>query len=114
MRSRLAIALVLVLATCCVAVAVAASGGGANAVGPKSKIQPNGRKLAPVGRLTKLGNHPGGGALTTNGRFLWALDAGRGRNDVRIVDVLPALSCPSGSRGATCRAAARKRAGRVI
>jgi YVTN family beta-propeller protein len=58
-----------------------------NAVSPKTRIQPSGRRLTPYGRMTRLGNHPGGGALTPNGHFLWALDSGRGINDIRIVDV---------------------------
>jgi hypothetical protein len=56
-------------------------------IGPENRIQPSGRKLDPAGRLTSLGNHPAGGALTTDGRFYWTLSAGRGRNDVRIVRV---------------------------
>src|SRR3954447_20143114 len=75
-----------------------------NAVGPATRIQPSGRQLAPYGRLGQLGHHPGGAALTKDGRFLWALDAGRGRNDIRIVDVAPALGCRSkGKRLARCR-----------
>src|SRR3954447_20054989 len=85
-----------------------------NAVGPATRIQPSGRQLSPYGRLAPLGNHPGGGALTTNGRFLWALDAGRGRNDIRIVDTAPALACRKGKRGANCRKRAAKRVGRQI
>src|SRR3954471_17371029 len=64
-----------------------------NAVGPGTRIQPSGRQLAPYGRLGILGNHPGGGALTKDGRFLWAVDSGRGVNDIRIVDVAPELGC---------------------
>src|SRR3954467_14863789 len=64
-----------------------AATGGSNIVGPKTRIQPTGRKLNPVGALTKLGNFPTGGALTPNGRFLWTLSTGRGRNDIRIVRV---------------------------
>jgi YVTN family beta-propeller protein len=81
------------LAAALVTVVVVAVGIAAAAVveegriGPDSRIQPSGRKLDPVGRLTLLGNHPGGGALTTNGRFLWTLSAGRGKNDIRIVRV---------------------------
>ncbi|HSD23204.1 MAG TPA: alkaline phosphatase family protein [Solirubrobacterales bacterium] len=56
-------------------------------IGPSNRIQPSGRRLEPAGKLTPLGNLPTGGALTTNGRFLWALSTGRGRNDVRIVRV---------------------------
>ena len=58
-------------------------------IGPNTGIQPTGRKLDPVGRLTQLGNFPTGGALTTNGRFLWTLSTGRGRNDIRVVRVAP-------------------------
>src|SRR3954464_14737211 len=61
--------------------------------GPATRIQPSGRQLAPYGRLGALGNHPGGAALTKDGRFLWALDAGRGVNDIRIMDVAPELGC---------------------
>src|SRR3954470_15366350 len=64
-----------------------AATGGSNIVGPSTRIQPTGRQLEPVGRLTKLGNFPTGGALTPNGRFLWTLSTGRGINDIRIVRV---------------------------
>jgi hypothetical protein len=57
-------------------------------IGPDNRIQPSGRKLNPVGKLTSLGNLPTGGALTVDGRFAWTLSAGRGANDVRIVRVL--------------------------
>jgi hypothetical protein len=58
-------------------------------IGPQNRIQPNGRKVKPTGTLTRLGNAPAGGALTTNGRFLWTLSAGRYKNDIRIVQVRP-------------------------
>jgi DNA-binding beta-propeller fold protein YncE len=58
-------------------------------IGPKSGIQPTGRTLDPIGKLTQLGNFPTGGALTAHGRFLWTLSTGRGPNDVRIVRVAP-------------------------
>jgi len=64
-----------------------AAGLHSNRIGPKNRIQPNGRKVHPAGLLTKLGNHPNGGALTRNGRYLWTLSAGRGINDIRIVRV---------------------------
>ena len=77
-----------------VAAATLAVGGAAIAasapsgrIGPQNRIQPNGRKLHPAGKLTRLGNAPAGGALTRNGRFLWTLSAGRGVNDIRIVAV---------------------------
>src|SRR3954471_5625106 len=46
-----------------------------------------------MGKLTALGNFPAGAALTTNGRFLWTLSAGRGANDIRIVQVAATLRC---------------------
>ena len=92
-------------------------------IGPSNKVQPSGRKLAPVGKLTKVGNHPAGGALTTNGRFYWTLSAGRGRNDVRIVRVTPRTRCRkpsrrSGRAGArryrACRRKAAAEVGKVV
>jgi DNA-binding beta-propeller fold protein YncE len=56
-------------------------------IGPQNRVQPNGRKLDPVGELTKLGNAPAGGALTRGGGYLWTLSAGRGQNDIRIVKI---------------------------
>jgi DNA-binding beta-propeller fold protein YncE len=46
-----------------------------------------GRQLHPAGTLVGLGNFPTGGSLTPNGRFYWTVSTGRGRNDIRIVDV---------------------------
>src|SRR5690349_11436638 len=83
-------------------------------IGPANRIQPSGRKLSPVGKLTQLGNHPGGGALTPSGAYLWAVDAGRGKNDVKIVQVAATRKCKAGKRGAKCRAANKKRIGKVI
>ena len=74
----------LFLLACGVAVAAATHGG---RIGPTNLIQPNGRRLHPTGKLTELGNHPNGGALTRNGRYLWTLSSGRGVNDIRIVRV---------------------------
>src|SRR5439155_6908154 len=102
-------------ATAATAIALAADNGASTGViGPKNHIQPSGRKLAPTGKLTVVGNHPGGGALTPNGRFLWVLDAGRGHNDIRIVDAAPATACRPGKKGAKCRKRAPKRLGKVI
>src|SRR3954447_15584132 len=78
---------VLVLGALGAGIAVAQGGVLDGVIGPDNHIQPSGRRLEPPGTLTKLGNHPGGGALTPDGRFLWTLSAGRGRNDVRIVNV---------------------------
>ena len=88
-------------------VAVVLAGGGIAAgaavdtgvIGPQNRIQPNGRKLDPVGKLTKLGNAPAGGALTRSGGYLWTLSAGRGQNDIRIVKVLGRATL----RGPLCR-----------
>jgi DNA-binding beta-propeller fold protein YncE len=75
--------------------ASAAAGNGAGAprrtqrseVGPAFQITANGRHLQPAGKLTRVGDFPTGGALTRDGRFYWAVDAGHGHNDVQIVHV---------------------------
>ena len=64
---RTAVAALALLLTVGVAWAAAAQLG---VIGPSNHIQPTGRQLHPVGKLTKLGNFPTGGALTTDGRFL--------------------------------------------
>jgi Phosphoesterase family len=83
-------------------------------VGPNTGLQVSGRYLQPYGKLTALGNFPAGGALTTNGRFLWSLSAGRGRNDIRIVEVQPRARCRSGPRGNACRRRLARRKGRLV
>jgi DNA-binding beta-propeller fold protein YncE len=82
-------------------------------IGPSTGIQPSGRHLEPEGKLTQLGNLPTGGALTTNGRFLWALSTGRGRNDVRIVRVANP-PCKKGKKGKKRKKARCKRRGAPI
>ncbi len=113
-RTVLATILVLVLG----ASAVLASTGGdkkQGRIGPRSRIQPSGRKLNPVGSTTKLGNLPTGGALTRDGRFLWTLSAGRGANDIRIVRVRPNLNqCPKPPRGNRCRRKKKRTVGQVV
>ena len=47
----------------------------------------NGRAIAPVGRLTKVGHLPGGAAVTPDGRFYWTVSTLRDDPDVRIVSV---------------------------
>ena len=59
--------------------------GSTGVIGPRNRIQPDGRQLQPTGRLVGLGNDPMGGALSPNGRFLWTLSSGIARNDIRIV-----------------------------
>jgi hypothetical protein len=88
---------VLVIVALGATVAYAATQAPLGVIGPSTGIQPSGRHLEPEGRLTPLGNLPTGGALTTNGRFLWALSTGRGRNDVRIVQVAK-TPCGKGKR----------------
>ncbi len=94
-------------------------------IGPSNGIQPTGRQLHPVGRLTQLGNLPTGGALSTNGRFLWALSTGRGRNDVRIVQVAGSSCRKHGKHGRAgeskkrsaarrCKRRAARQVGRVV
>jgi len=56
-------------------------------VGPAVSSTGNGRHLNPAGRLSTVGDFPTGGALTPDGRFYWAIDAGHGKDDARIVDV---------------------------
>src|SRR5215213_9375732 len=70
---------------------------------------PDDGRIGPSNRI-----QPSGGALTKNGRFLWAVDAGRGHNDVRIVEVEPALRCRSGRRGLGCRRRVKRRTGRTV
>ena len=105
------------------ALALAQSSPDDGRIGPANKIQPSGRKLAPAGKLTRVGNHPGGGALTPSGRFYWTLSAGRGRNDVRIVRVAPRRHCRKPPQGASaqrmrgykrCLKRARRSVGRVV
>ncbi|MGI8557108.1 MAG: bifunctional YncE family protein/alkaline phosphatase family protein [Solirubrobacteraceae bacterium] len=67
-------------------------------------ITANGRQLHPYGRLTTVGNVPTGGAVTPDGHFYWTISTGRGRNDVRIVDVasgavLQTLTLPGAEGG---------------
>jgi len=68
--------------------------GGASAVaavngriGPKLHVVNSGRHLTPYGKTARVGNFPTGGATTPDGRFYWAVAAGAGLNDARIVSV---------------------------
>jgi YVTN family beta-propeller protein len=84
---RLLVVLALIAAGVFAAVVIAAKPPPGR-IGPQNRIQPSGRLLDPVGKLTRLGNLPTGAALTRDGRFAWTLSAGRGKNDIRIVRVL--------------------------
>jgi DNA-binding beta-propeller fold protein YncE len=53
---------------------------------PAKALLLNGRKLTPQGVQVALGNFPTGGAVTHDGRYLWTVSAGFGKNDIRIVD----------------------------
>ncbi|MGA2928181.1 MAG: hypothetical protein ABSG43_19730, partial [Solirubrobacteraceae bacterium] len=86
-RLRVAAAVAVLVSAAGTADAIVSSAGGR--IGPVNRIQPTGRQLHPVGKLVALGNFPTGGALTPGGQFLWTLSAGRGRNDIRIVQVAP-------------------------
>src|SRR3954452_22938808 len=82
----------LALATAAAALAAAAAalpalGAGPETVGPQAALTPAGRHLVPAGRMTAVGTFPRGGALSPDGRFYWAVDAGRGRAAVRVIDV---------------------------
>ena len=83
-RRGIAVAVVLALGA---GAAEAVVSGGTGVIGPVNQIQPTGRQLHPTGKLVELGNFPTGGALTPDGRFLWTLSTGYGRNDIRIVKV---------------------------
>src|SRR3954470_15456403 len=80
------------LARGCVAIAVAAPVAAPAAaapppVGPDTGVTATLRQLRPYGTLVKLGNFPGGSAVTPDGRFYWTVSAGWSGNDVRIVCV---------------------------
>jgi YVTN family beta-propeller protein len=77
----LAVALLLALP------AAAAAAPGPGEIGPASGQTQNGRVLTPAGRLTTLGNFPTGGALSPDGRFYWAANAGHGRNSISVVEI---------------------------
>jgi DNA-binding beta-propeller fold protein YncE len=81
---RLLLLLVLAVAGTGVALAATAPPG---RIGPKNRIQNNGRQLNPFGHMVGLGNFPTGGSLTRDGHYFWSLSAGRGKNDIRIVRV---------------------------
>ncbi|MEA2390372.1 MAG: hypothetical protein QOK31_481 [Solirubrobacteraceae bacterium] len=95
-RSALLVLAILALAGAAVALAATAPPG---RISTRNRIQNNGRQLNPFGRQVRLGNFPTGGSLTRDGRFFWTLSAGRGKNDIRIVQVARV---------------GRRRAGRVV
>jgi len=70
-----------------------ASGRSSPAPNPSTGPLPDGRQLHPQGRHVTLGNLPMGAALTSDGRFLWAADAGLGSDDVQIVNTATGRVC---------------------
>ncbi|MCW2966687.1 MAG: beta-propeller repeat protein [Solirubrobacteraceae bacterium] len=84
-RPALLLALLAVLVAVPVVLAVNSVTSGR--IGPGRHLLDNGRRLHPLGRQVRLGQFPTGGAVTPNGRWYWTVSAGRGQNDVRIVDV---------------------------
>src|SRR5262245_38913992 len=73
-------------------------------VGPDTGVTANLRQLDPYGELVRVGNFPGGSALTPDGRFYWTVSAGYGANGVQIVSVadkrvIQTLRLPGASGG---------------
>lgn len=92
------------LAATAVIVAVAVPAAAQETPGPESSLTTSGRQLQPAGRQTQVGSFPTGGAITPDGRFYWAVDAGRGATAVRVVDIATgevkqALPIPGGYVG---------------
>ena len=97
MRRALASFVVMLLTACGTSSPVSSTGTGASGVPGKCgaalpesatvRIANSGRKLAPIGRMTTVGDFPTGGRLSPDGRFYWSVSAGHGQNDVQIVNV---------------------------
>jgi YVTN family beta-propeller protein len=73
-------------------------------VGPDDRVTANLRHLDPYGRLTKVGNFPGGSALTPDGRLYWTVSAGYAEDGVKIVsvatgDLIQTIALPGASGG---------------
>ncbi len=105
----------IILAVVCALVGSAVAGGGEEEgrIGPETGIQPSGRLLDPVGKLTELGALPGGAAITPDGRFALTASAGRGFNDVQIVRVLPKPCAPKAT-ARQCKKRKRRQTGKVV
>ncbi|MFL5865971.1 MAG: YncE family protein, partial [Thermoleophilaceae bacterium] len=103
MRGRAGAALLVI-------VVLAGVGGFALAASPPPVVSPQGhviatlRKLQPSGRLVRVGNFPGGAAVTPDGRFYWTISAGYTENGAQIVStrdarVVQTLQVPGASGG---------------
>ena len=110
---RLLALIIVVLATCAGVGLVIAADGDEGRIGPETAIQPSGRQLHPAGRTTELGNLPAGGALSSDGRFLFSAAAGRGLNELEVVRVRPNLR-QCGKRAKRCRKRKKKAVGKVV
>jgi len=104
------------VAATAVVLALAAVPGAAQAasspplVGPDTHVTATLRLLRPSGHLVRVGNFPGGAAVTPDGRFYWTVSAGYGENGVQIVDVrarrvIQVLKVPGASGGVALDAA---------
>ncbi len=69
------------------------SGNSVREPSPSTGLLPDGRQLHPQGKQVKLGDLTMGAALTSDGRFLWTVDAGLGNDDVRIVQTASDRVC---------------------
>jgi len=89
---------------------LAGVGGFALAASPPPVVSPQRhviatlRKLQPSGRLVRVGNFPGGAAVTPDGRFYWTISAGYTENGAQIVStrdarVVQTLQVPGASGG---------------
>jgi len=101
---RLSLILLFVLVAVPAGFSSASALAASNAPDPATGLLLNGRQLTPQGAQVALGNFPTGGAVTADGRFLWTVSAGFGRNDIRIVDtasrrVLQIIALPGASGG---------------
>jgi DNA-binding beta-propeller fold protein YncE len=73
-------------------------------VSPGSHVIATIRKLRPSGKLVRVGNFPGGAALTRDGRFYWTVSAGYLQDGVQIVStrqrrVIQKVQVPGASGG---------------
>ncbi len=85
-RTRLVLA-VAVLALPALGARALGGGNHTESVGLGDRITAQLRQLRPYGHLVRVGNFPGGSALTPDGRFYWTVSAGYDKNGVQIVDV---------------------------
>src|SRR5438132_2951371 len=103
-RGTVALAAATVLVGLVAAARALVPGSQDQAISPLTHVLENGRKLLPPGKLLRLGNFPGGGAVTADGRFYWTVSAGYRQNDVRIVSlrkgrVIQTIKIPGASGG---------------